>query len=120
MDGCMVSPSMSESSSPPIASSSASSHSSPSALRMMMATRYDGLPFLRRYPRSRWRKIRMLFFVACRFRGLSRQAQADRDMAEDEDNSQVQFTQAWTLSSKLGQIADFVLPPSHGQHNLSA
>jgi hypothetical protein len=33
-----------------------------------MATRYDGKPFLERYPRTRWRKVRILVHVLCRWK----------------------------------------------------
>ena len=35
------------------------------------AARFDGLPFLRRYPRSRWRSVRVRVFVLIRWRKLT-------------------------------------------------
>ena len=36
--------------------------------------RFDGLPFLRRHPRSRWRGVRTRVFILIRWRALARQS----------------------------------------------
>jgi hypothetical protein len=70
----------------------------------------SGLSFLRRYPRSKWRKVRMLFFVGMRFKRAGELQKQQKRTSGSGSGSGRGMRSTPSEEKMFSNMANFILP----------